>query len=114
MRSVPASPAFSLVLSVHPHRVPSTAHLSPPRDPALADTPSRALYSLLAGLVGQAIKYTIENEPVGSRFGGFAEDDIWVYASSKDGDLKSVHPLTHLSTRTGRSCGRIEVRKESA
>ena len=39
------------------------------------------------GLVGHAIKHVIETEPVGSRFGK-REDETWIFASSKDGDLK--------------------------
>ncbi|KAG9043574.1 hypothetical protein FS837_009384 [Tulasnella sp. UAMH 9824] len=40
-----------------------------------------------SGLVGQAIKYVIETEPVGSKFGK-REGETWVFATSKDGDLK--------------------------
>ncbi|BGP57861.1 hypothetical protein JCM8202_000459 [Rhodotorula sphaerocarpa] len=42
------------------------------------------------GLVGRAIEYTVKNEPVGSRFGTWAEDDKWIYLSSKDGDLRDL------------------------
>ncbi|GAA5881103.1 hypothetical protein JCM1840_007102, partial [Sporobolomyces johnsonii] len=42
------------------------------------------------GLVGTAIDYTIQHEAVGSRFGKFAEDDKWIYLSSKDGDLRDL------------------------
>jgi hypothetical protein len=42
------------------------------------------------GLVGSAIEHTINHETVGSRFGKFAEDDKWVFLSSKDGDLRRV------------------------
>lgn len=45
------------------------------------------------GLVGRAIEYTVKHEPVGSRFGTWAEDDKWIYLSSKDGDLRSVPPF---------------------
>jgi GDP-L-fucose synthase len=41
------------------------------------------------GLVGTAIKHIIETEPAGSRFGK-REGETWIFASSKDGDLKSV------------------------
>ncbi|KAI0037068.1 GDP-L-fucose synthetase [Vararia minispora EC-137] len=41
------------------------------------------------GLVGSAIKHVIETEPVGSRFGK-REGETWVFASSKDGDLKDI------------------------
>jgi GDP-L-fucose synthase len=41
------------------------------------------------GLVGSAIKHIIETEPVGSRFGK-REGETWIFASSKDGDLKFV------------------------
>ncbi|KAG8934683.1 hypothetical protein FRC01_001084 [Tulasnella sp. 417] len=40
-----------------------------------------------SGLVGQAIKYIIETEPVGSKFGK-REGETWVFATSKDGDLR--------------------------
>ncbi|KAG8980676.1 hypothetical protein FRB90_007549 [Tulasnella sp. 427] len=40
-----------------------------------------------SGLVGQAIKYVIETEEVGSKFGK-REGETWVFATSKDGDLK--------------------------
>lgn len=40
-----------------------------------------------SGLVGQGIKYIIETEPVGSKFGK-REGETWVFATSKDGDLK--------------------------
>lgn len=40
------------------------------------------------GLVGRAIEYTVEHEPVGSRFGTWDKDDRWIYLSSKDGDLR--------------------------
>ncbi|GAA6012770.1 hypothetical protein JCM10207_005354 [Rhodosporidiobolus poonsookiae] len=43
-----------------------------------------------SGLVGQGIKYTVDNEAVGSRFGKFAEDDQWIYLTSKDGDLRNL------------------------
>ncbi|GAA5874116.1 hypothetical protein JCM16303_005748 [Sporobolomyces ruberrimus] len=42
------------------------------------------------GLVGSAIEHTISHETVGSRFGKFAEDDKWVFLSSKDGDLRDL------------------------
>ncbi|GAA97306.1 hypothetical protein E5Q_03983 [Mixia osmundae IAM 14324] len=40
------------------------------------------------GLVGQAIKYVVEHEPVGSRFGKQSADEKWIFLSSKDGDLR--------------------------
>ncbi|KAK7461018.1 hypothetical protein VKT23_008946 [Stygiomarasmius scandens] len=40
-----------------------------------------------SGLVGQAIKYVIENEPAGSRFGK-KENETWIFASSSEGDLR--------------------------
>ncbi|KAG8986271.1 hypothetical protein FRB94_004461 [Tulasnella sp. JGI-2019a] len=40
-----------------------------------------------SGLVGQAIKYIIETEPEGSRFGK-KPGETWIFATSKDGDLK--------------------------
>lgn len=39
------------------------------------------------GLVGQAIKYVIENEPEGSRFGK-KPGETWIFASSSEGDLR--------------------------
>jgi len=39
------------------------------------------------GLVGKALQYVIENEPVGSRFGK-KEGEKWVFLGSKDGNLK--------------------------
>lgn len=39
------------------------------------------------GLVGQAIKYVIETEPEGSRFGKRA-GETWVFASSSEADLR--------------------------
>ncbi|BGP34955.1 hypothetical protein JCM10296v2_006779 [Rhodotorula toruloides] len=42
------------------------------------------------GLVGAAIDYVTQHEPVGSRYGKFAEDDRWVFLSSKDGDLRDL------------------------
>ncbi|KAH8917051.1 GDP-L-fucose synthase [Atractiella rhizophila] len=40
------------------------------------------------GLVGQGIKWVIENEPVGSRFGKKTEDEKWIFLSSREGDLR--------------------------
>jgi GDP-L-fucose synthase len=40
------------------------------------------------GLVGKAIEYIISNEREGSRFGNRGEK--WIFASSKDGDLRCV------------------------
>ncbi|KAG6899075.1 GDP-L-fucose synthase [Termitomyces sp. T159_Od127] len=41
------------------------------------------------GLVGKAIQHVIETEPVGSRFGK-KEGETWIFASSKDGDLRDA------------------------
>ncbi|KAG5735068.1 GDP-L-fucose synthase, partial [Termitomyces sp. T112] len=41
------------------------------------------------GLVGKAIQHIIETEPVGSRFGK-REGETWVFASSKEGDLRDA------------------------
>jgi len=40
-----------------------------------------------SGLVGQGIKYVIETEPEGSRFGK-KPGETWIFATSKEGDLK--------------------------
>jgi len=40
--------------------------------------------------VGQAIKYVIENEPVGSRFGKKTAGEQWIFLSSKDGDIRDA------------------------
>jgi len=40
------------------------------------------------GLVGQAIKWVVENELVGSKFGKRSTDEKWIFLSSNDGDLK--------------------------
>lgn len=42
----------------------------------------------ITGLVGQGIRYVIENEPIGSKFGKQSKDEQWIFLSSKDGDLK--------------------------
>ena len=39
------------------------------------------------GLIGQAIKYVIETEPAGSRFGK-KEGETWIFASSSEGNLR--------------------------
>jgi GDP-L-fucose synthase len=39
------------------------------------------------GLVGQAIKYVIETEPEGSRFGK-KPGETWIFAASREGDLR--------------------------
>lgn len=39
------------------------------------------------GLVGSAIKWVIENEPEGSRFGK-RPGETWIFASSSEGDLR--------------------------
>jgi len=41
-----------------------------------------------SGLVGKAIEHVINTEPEGSRFGK-KPGETWVFASSRDGDLKS-------------------------
>lgn len=41
------------------------------------------------GLVGKAIEYIISNEREGSRFGR-RPGEKWVFAGSKDGDLRCV------------------------
>ena len=41
------------------------------------------------GLVGQAIKYVVETEPEGSRFGK-KPGETWIFASSSEGDLRQV------------------------
>ncbi|RSH82205.1 hypothetical protein EHS25_006138 [Saitozyma podzolica] len=40
-----------------------------------------------SGLVGKAIQWVIENEPVGSRFGRKDREE-WIFIGSKDGDLR--------------------------
>ena len=40
-----------------------------------------------SGLVGKAIEHVINTEPEGSRFGK-KPGETWIFASSKDGDLK--------------------------
>ncbi|KAG8986275.1 hypothetical protein FRB94_004457 [Tulasnella sp. JGI-2019a] len=42
-----------------------------------------------SGLVGQAIKYVIENEPAGSRFGK-KSGETWVFTNSKEADLRDL------------------------
>ncbi|KAG8906979.1 hypothetical protein FRB99_005621 [Tulasnella sp. 403] len=51
-----------------------------------------------SGLVGQAIKYVIETEPVGSKFGK-REGETWVFARSGDGDLKDPKATDELFER---------------
>jgi len=41
-----------------------------------------------SGLVGRAIEYVINNEPEGSRFGR-RKNETWVFATSKEGDLRN-------------------------
>lgn len=43
------------------------------------------------GLVGKAIEHIINTEPEGSRFGK-KPGEIWIFAASSDGDLRSVVP----------------------
>jgi len=40
-----------------------------------------------SGLVGKAIEHVVNTEPEGSRFGK-KPGETWIFASSKDGDLK--------------------------
>lgn len=40
------------------------------------------------GLVGRALQWVIENEPIGSRYGKRNEAETWIFLSSKDGDLR--------------------------
>ena len=44
------------------------------------------------GLVGKAIEYVTENEPEGSRFGK-KPDEKWIFASSRDADLRYLSNL---------------------
>jgi GDP-L-fucose synthase len=46
------------------------------------------------GLVGKGIDYIINTEPEGSRFGK-KPGETWIFASSSEGDLRSVLPLFH-------------------
>ena len=41
-----------------------------------------------SGLVGKAIEHVINTEPEGSQFGK-KPGETWIFASSRDGDLKS-------------------------
>ena len=55
--------------------------------------PNRPFVCLVTGgtgLVGRALQWVIENEPVGSRYGKQRADEEWIFLSSKDGDLKWV------------------------
>ncbi|CAL1709605.1 unnamed protein product [Somion occarium] len=47
------------------------------------------------GLVGQAIKYVIETEPEGSRFGK-KPGEKWIFASSSEGDLRDAEQTKKL------------------
>jgi len=49
------------------------------------------------GLVGKAIQYVIETEPVGSRFGR-KEGETWIFTNSSDADLRYNYPLHHKVT----------------
>ena len=42
-----------------------------------------------SGLVGQGIRWVLDNEAPGSRYGRLA-NERWVLLTSKDGDLRSV------------------------
>lgn len=41
-----------------------------------------------SGLVGQAIRWVIANEAVGSKFGKKSENEQWIFLSSKEADLR--------------------------
>ncbi|KAF8575033.1 epimerase-domain-containing protein [Ramaria rubella] len=47
------------------------------------------------GLVGQGIRYVIENEPEGSRFGK-QPGETWIFAKSSDGDLRDYQETKRL------------------
>jgi hypothetical protein len=47
------------------------------------------------GLVGKAIEYVINNEPVGSRFGR-KEGEKWIFVSSKEADLRFVFKIANV------------------
>ena len=34
------------------------------------------------------MRYVVENEPVGSRYGKRSADEKWIFLSSKEGDLR--------------------------
>lgn len=40
------------------------------------------------GLVGEGIRWVVENEKIGSRFGKKTANEKWIFLSSKDGDLR--------------------------
>jgi len=48
-----------------------------------------------SGLVGSAIQHVLDTEPVGSRFGR-REGETWVFATSKDGDLRDPEQTKRL------------------
>ena len=61
-----------------------------------------------SGLVGKAIEHAINTEPEGSRYGK-KPGETWIFASSKDGDLKSsllsTYPAPWILVLTSRSQG---------
>jgi hypothetical protein len=58
-----------------------------------------------SGLVGQAIKYVIETEPEGSKFGKKAGEK-WIFAGSSDGDLRYGDRLFILVRRVAEGMNR--------
>lgn len=82
-----SSPSFSPCRHVHLKCVvlrlsPSHAHLT-----TSGALPDKILVTGGTGLVGSALQFVIENEPVGSRYGRL-EGEEWIFLGSKDGDLK--------------------------
>jgi hypothetical protein len=65
----------------------STSSCTIPRDISM---PEIVLVTGGSGLVGQAIKYVIETEPEGSRFGK-KPGETWIFASSREGDLRYLN-----------------------
>lgn len=71
-------------------RVRGTVTVSQPLFLHLSLSPVMAAVVLVTGgngLVGKAIKYVIDTEPVGSRFGK-KPGETWVFTSSSDTDLR--------------------------
>lgn len=50
------------------------------------------------GLVGQAIKYIIDTEPEGSKFGK-RSGETWIFSTSGEGDLRYAEGTTPLARR---------------
>lgn len=48
----------------------------------------RVSFNRGSGLVGQAIRWVIDNETVGSKFGKKSENEQWIFLSSKEADLR--------------------------